>query len=495
MVRQVLREIAAHFRQRNAAFFVAILCGVIVGIIVHARGALPIALLSPTGIFVAIMALLFAVMRPQWAWLAFVAALPLEAVPLLTVEGSDVRPYQLLGTALFLALIVRRDTWRLPAMRSADIGVALFACGTLITTILRDVPLREALIIGSFVAWYALGRVFLQSWRDIRRTAVFALGTAVIIAAWSIVQGAITETVMDARVQGTFAEPNWLGMYAAVIVVMALGMRRWGVVISSVAAIMLILTVTRSAYLAAACGVIVAAALYGAAAQWQAARRFLARALTAGAVAVAVVWIGQLTRFDLIDRVASVATARQTITVACATADGAARLTTKGHIAGMAALADYRCVHIRLEEEAAWRARGAQIVTVTRPDPSIGVRAQIYARVYALWQRDWFTRFFGVGWGRADFGRDANGTPLNSSNALFAVWLGGGMVALIGVLWYAGAVIYGVWRHRASRRAALFGSVLATLACANLFNAGVLLGFVWITLAGCALASRRLVRR
>jgi hypothetical protein len=205
-----------------------------------------------------------------------------------------------------------------------------------------------------------------------------------------------------------------------------------------------------------------------------------------------IVWAFQLTTFNLADRAGSAASAEQRITVSCETPRA-----LPDTIEDVSELSAFGCRFIRLEEIPAEQLAGRFITTVLRPDPSIEVRRMIGQKTFETLRSHWL---FGIGWGNIGhiLGTDDRGAALNASNAFVEAWLGGGIMSGISFLFLWVLLPIRALRkffaqnndtdRIASRTVAVFflvswvgGTVF------NLFNSGILLGFVWVWLGSIAL--------
>jgi O-antigen ligase len=87
-------------------------------------------------------------------------------------------------------------------------------------------------------------------------------------------------------------------------------------------------------------------------------------------------------------------------------------------------------------------------------------------------------------------GKDERGASLNSSNIFLEIWLGSGILGFIAFLsvwvYIFGKSIYEFFKSN-SEILNIFSLFIATswlgLTIANLFNAGILLGFLWVYIA------------
>ena len=520
-INQYARQFARRVTVSQEALLVAANVFVVVLLVVlWQRHVLPIEDIA-TFVFLAALVALFALARPLWTWWFFVGALPLEAINLAPAEvGLAVRPYQLIGVALVLALSVRALSGRLPRRvfrwRWQDTAVVvLVAGGVLAALTAQDVraALVQAAIVASFGVWFFLARYFVRGPVTARMPLVFFLSSSAVVVGYGLWQsfviahGGVAGSVMAARPNATFSEPDWLGVFLVGVIALIYGVhavnrrtrRRitdmpWtygalGVLLLG-AYTLLIVSVVRSAWLGAACVVAVYLGQYVLQRDYRGMWNGVAVTVSALVVALICAVSIPLTTFDLAGRAQSTASGLQEITVACDTPAHARALEARGRIEHMADLADFTCRHINLEDVDAVRARGETVTHVLRPDPSHGVRRAVYARIFALLRAQWSRALVGTGWHQADLGVDAQGAHLNTSNIFLEVWLGSG---LAGVVAFVALVSSVAWRGiraltapRVSRRVWEYGvfAVLGMVAIVvpNMFNAGILLGFVWVFL-------------
>lgn len=490
-------------------------------------GAVPIASFG-TFAFVVALVVLFALHRPRWAFWFFVGSLPFEAVNVAPdALGVGVRPYQIVGAALIGALIVRGATGRLPRgmfrVQWFDWAVVAFMVGGFVAAVFGAVDtgaaLMQAVIAASFGAWYFLARYFVRGPKSAREPLYFLLASFVVVgvfALWQNLQamaGMDAGAVMSARPNATFSEPNWLGIFAVFAFAMTLCAWLYGAARVHISArvsgallgamhggfallvllevIVMVIVVSRSAWLGVGAVVVLLVGYL----VW---RRgvWLSVTVVGGTVlaslfALLIVQVAGLTQFEIASRAQS-AGGLQEITIACADVQKSVPLAEEGFVIGSVdELAGYGCAHIDLEAIDAEVAAGKTVQRVLRPDPSVGVRKDVYAKVRAELTHGavWLT---GTGWNQSwrFLGADSSGTPLNTSNLFIETWFGAGLVGLIGLVALLGQVVWrgasAALKHPVASQRALFGvaAVLGVLAIVvpNLFNAGILMGFVWVFL-------------
>lgn len=477
--------------------------------------------ISTTDFFVTV-ALIFAgaLYRPRWAFWFFVGTLPYELF-VLTPDGFPLtlRLYQVIGLAALLGTIVAvvRGRLRVPRLHVVDYSVAAIVTGGFLALLVGPAgELRETLVLASFVVLYVLVRFFIRTpAHAVRPLLFFGIATAFVVVYaiaqnWLYIHLGGGHEVMPGRPNSTFSEADWLGMF----LVFALGivystifffetpvksgtentaersLRRNFVIYSALLFLYcaIIITVARSAWLGALSVHIVFIAL----SFWRQGLfhsvRIACMTALVGLVAYGIVVSLPLTDFRLTQRAASVG-GDQTITVACDDVESATQLTSLGHVATTHELTALDCVHINLEDIAAHERSGDIVTTVTRDDPNVQVRTDTYAKVWhAISERP----VIGHGWGSSAtiLGTDASGTQLNSSNIFLEVWLGSGLLGLVGLITifcYAATmgIVSLVRTISPLRRAGAVMIILTSvgLVVTNLFNAGVFLGFLWLYFA------------
>ncbi|MFZ1626898.1 MAG: O-antigen ligase family protein, partial [Candidatus Moraniibacteriota bacterium] len=308
--------------------------------------------------------------------------------------------------------------------------------------------------------------------------------------------------VMPGRPNGSFAEPDWLGFFSVLILIFVFtALYRllksterdvvipplqifWQIFLLIPVFTALILTASRSAWLAAFVGLIVWTSVAIFSEGKNSLRRILQSVqilVITAVVALVIVIDVPLTRFDLLNRAESTATGFQEITVACETFTNLPEV-----INSIDDLRAFSCRHIDLEERALLTAAGFSIQTVQRPDPNIAIRSEIYRQT---WSEIRAHPVLGIGWGNIGviLGRDENGAAYNASNIWLEVLLGAGLLGLLGLAGVFGEIIVQAGRECFSRKSgqtqsqlALVLAVLSAFFVFNLFNAGLLIGFVWI---------------
>ena len=502
---------------------VANACFIVLVIVLYGFGKFPF----HTGdfLFLSFLFFLFSLYRPAWAFLSFVAVLPIEIVNVApSVLPMNLRPYQLFGALLTIALSVlfARRSFSLKSIRldRIDIFPFLIVIGGFLGAAAAPLPhaaLKQAVIVLSFGLLYLLGRIFIRSEDDMCMALRYLLVSSVLVAAYAIFQnlrflgGGVSFETMPGRPNGTFPEPDWLGMYLVPFGAMLFSIGQmfahkredgsrsipmvWHPILFIVFTLyfsVLLMTVARSAWLGVAAVFLVSMATF-VCRERRVRAPLMHLTATTGAflLALALVVIVPLTRFDLLGRAGSVGNGLQQITVACDSQDTMLPAT----LHSMIELSDNGCRQIDLEAIAAEKATGKSIMTISRPDPSTDIRREIYAKSFGEIRNH---PLLGIGWGSmsAILGMDENGHALNASNMFLDVWLGSGLLGLIGLLGFLGTILVRTalsFRAEHGLGSAFILSAFVGLVVVNLFNAGLLQGYVWILFAmGAMIATRKI---
>ncbi len=473
-----------------------------------------------------------ALYRPGWTFLLLVLALPLEMVNLAPPDlGVDLRPYQFLELSLLLGLLIRflsrRALPAFPKFGLPDALLLLVPIGSFLA--LPNAPsvglsFKLSLVLLSLYGLYVLGRIYLQSLDDVRKVLPFVLASGMMVLCYAIFQnvrflsGSDPFQAMPGRPDGGFPEPDWLGAYLIFLGAVLFSMfaaanhgrsfrGRVGylpVFFAGIASLtclftVLLMTVARSAWIGMFVSGVVSAGLFAFARRdTRDVGRYLGGISMAFLFSLALVVSVPLTRFDLFERATSVA-GLQEITVSC---DAGSALSGElpERISDISELGRYGCRHIDLEETDAEEAIGNSVGTVLRPDPSIGIRKDVYGVSLAEIGRH---PVLGIGWGSISriLGTDERGAGLNASNVFLEVWLGSGILGLVGLIGFFAVVFLRAARMflgsdpEAGLPRGAFPifvlSVVPGLVVFDLFNAGILLGFLWILFAAMIVSENR----
>lgn len=471
--------------------------------------------------FYSLILFLFSLWRPNLAFLLFVALLPLEMTGVTPIEWEiTLRPYQWVALFLGLALAVRfasgRLKWPLFSLNKIDISLSVFLLGVIISGIVHgEGALKQSLIVASFVYLYFLSRIFLATQEAVMQALPFFVIPATGSLLWGLLQnilflqGYSSWAVMPGRPNGTLPEPDWLGLFIIFLLSTSLawlirhlvsqkeiflqrliGPTFWCTFLF----LLLILTVSRSAWLGAGVAIFVGTAILLAPYKqpWRYQASFLLMQILAVVFGVALFLVVSipLTRFPLFDRAISTASHEQTITIACNEVVDSLPSSIE-HMEDLPAL--YGCTHINLEEIPLKKNEGKWVTTIKRPDPNVEIRSAIYAQSLAAGREH---PLLGIGWGNIGprLGVDERGASYNASNLWLEIWLGGGVIALLGFLVAMVLLVRQLKRWRESEDLWLLGLALGAALIGflvfNLFNTGLLLGFVWVYLATFSITDR-----
>lgn len=485
-------------------------------------------------IFFLALTLLLAIYRPGWAFLFFVGSIALENINLAPKElGLAIRPYQFIGSLALLGVITRlaakRLPFALPKFSRYDYLIIIFVAAGFISALFaanQTVSLKQAAIAATFAALYFLGRIFIQNISDLKKSIPFFLGSSLIVMLYGVWQNARFQRgwesfeVMPGRPNATFTEPDWLGMYLTLLIAAIYALiyyfnkksnkqeseifnfkflisklqilKTFLYTLLVLAYILLVLTVARSAWLAALATTllylfIILTDLKFNWKTWDWKEFFqIFRNLTITIIAsMGIIYFFNLTNFQLFNRAQSTASGLQKITITC---PGNLDVAIPEKINDLDELNRYGCRHIDLEEIDPEKSAGNLVMEIYRPDPNVNIRAEIYRKSWAEIQKH---PLLGIGWGNIGsiLGQDARGAGLNASNIFLEVWLGAGLLGLLAFLT--------IWVYAISRSLRKFLSEnseektlgllvllgVVALTIFNLFNAGIFLGILWLFFA------------
>ena len=146
----------------------------------------------------------------------------------------------------------------------------------------------------------------------------------------------------------------------------------------------------------------------------------------------------------------------------------------------------YGCRHINLEEIIEQKKQGNEIMEVSRPDPSLNIRSEIYKKTTVLIKDN---PIMGIGWGSISsiLGVDNNGAGLNASNLFIEVWLGSGILGFAAILLIFGYLLAASIKLflKGDRKIEAIFILISWVAIVvpNIFNSGIFLAFLWAYLA------------
>jgi O-antigen ligase len=534
---EFLEQLLNKFNKSKSYLLIANILLVFFLILLSNLGVLPI---KDTGdfLFFLILALLFSLYRPGWSFLLFIGTIALDNINLAPESlGISVRPYQFFAGITIIAILtrlaVRRLNFKLPKIIWIDWIVVIFATSGFISSLLaidKSLAFKNSIIAASFVAVYFLARVFIQNLDDLKKIIPFFLISSVLIVIYGIWQnirfthGLEGFEAMPGRPNATFTEPDWLGIYLVLLIAVLYSLVYYfnkenedsssqisnfkfqisnkilnykyqilNFLFLTLSFSLLIITVSRSAWLGVAAvtvSFLIMTLIKDR--QWNKFFKRLGFIATAIIISIGLVYVFNLTSFQLFNRVQSTGTGLQKITVSCALTDceqmdciDQKELKPGSIINSINDLDKYNCRHINLEDMQKEKALGNEIVEVYRTDPNVNIRSQIYQK---SWNQIKNHTIFGLGWGNIGeiLGKDERGSSLNSSNIFFETWLGAGIVGLVALMaiWvYILTTSIKLFR-KSSLGESSFGLFLflgtVSLLIPNLFNAGIFMGILWL---------------
>lgn len=489
-------------------------------------------------IFFAFLILALALYRPGWVFLFFVGTIMLENVNLAPAElGIAVRPYQFFGGLAILALgirfLTRKLNFKLIKLNVYDWLVILLGAASLVSAIFSNnvgVSLKQSIVLMSFIFLYFLTRNYLQTTEDIKKVVPFFLSSSIVVALYSVWQnvrfarGLSSFEVMPGRPNGTFAEADWLGMFVTCVIAVIYGLIYWTrnkkqetntkqisnykfqitnkfsiseflilklalYLMLTASYLVLILSVSRSAWL----GALMVTFIFLMTVftnlkfspkkwQWKKTAQIKIPIIFSILLSVAVVYAFNLTRFELGNRLQSTGSGQQEITVSCDAGSDVPR-----SIVDISELDGFNCRHINLEDVGNEKISGRVITRAYRNDPNVDIRGEIYKK---SWTEIKNNLILGIGWGNISevLGKDERGAGLNSSNIFLETWLGAGIFGFFAfILIWLGVVVRSLklflndsFEMKAAGMFLILGSV--AIIVPNLFNAGLMLGFLWLFL-------------
>ncbi|EKD58622.1 MAG: hypothetical protein ACD_56C00083G0001 [uncultured bacterium] len=480
-------------------------------------------------VFFFLLAMVLGLYRPGWTFAFFVGTLALENINLAPASiGLSLRPYQFFGIITIISLAIQFSTKRLafpfPKWRWYDALPLIFALAGMLSSIGSlngAVSFKQSIVAASFVALYFLTRIYVQSFEDLKRVAPFFLSSSLVVIFYGIWQnirflaGRVSYEIMPGRPNGTFTEPDWFGVYlvfllAAVLAIIYAVSKKSSqhvrefpmtgdrllmtkVCIKQAALyfglflifISLTLTVSRSAWVGAAfviVGFLKMILTNGSIkfSEWKWKKFARHSSYVVISIAISLLVSLQLTNFQIFDRVQSTG-GLQKVTVSC---EQGTLLKTESVIGSIGELTQYGCKFINLEEIEIEKAADFEVFEIKRPDPTVGIRAQIYEKSIGQIKSN---PIFGIGWGSISdiLGKDESGAGLNASNIFLEVWLGSGivgflsLVVLLSYILIKSSIQYLSNGIKDKTPVAFVALGLFAIIIPNLFNSGIFLGFVW----------------
>jgi hypothetical protein len=424
-------------------------------------------------VFLSILALLVALYKPRWIFFLFVGSLAFENIILASgFLPVQLRPYQFLGGVLILAIAILFVSKQLKfkILKPTWIDWTIFSLVplsflSLLNSPVKNISLKNNLVLASFILLYFLIRNFLRNRSDLLKTAFFFFGSFFVVATYGFYQvfadkflayrqagGAKSFEVMFGRPNSTFAEPDWLGIYLGFALAVFLGFifyfsrhkqktflsRKYVLFVLDVLVfldiILIILTLSRSAWVGSAAVIffylLTLMPKHGPASDgkhipgWKGFYREAIIVLSIIVLSFVAIHFGKISKFDILDRARSTATNEQKITIACE--NGA---TIPQIVSSTDELRKYDCRHINLEEIDSYKSQGKIVAETFRQDPNVMTRSAIYQKSWKIISEH---PLLGVGFGTItqSLGTDERGTGLNESNVFLQVWAGCGILGL-----------------------------------------------------------------
>lgn len=380
----------------------------------------------------------------------------------------------------------------------------------------QEASLKMALILATFVGLFWLSRNLTQTIREKSEAFWFFFLGSFPVLFFGFYQAVafrlnwLSFQVFTGRVNGTFTEPDWLGMYLTVVLAMLLWLRfilinakreimignfqakKIGLILVDIYFFfvfwLLYLTVARSAWLGFMTVLFFYLLIVLIKSPVARFARFLREGFFLAIVIILVILVtnwSQLSTFHFADRASSSISGLQLITISCER-----EVDLPDQIQSINQLEQFNCRHIDLEEIEAERRDNRMIDEIYRPDPNINIRKAIYGDI---WQKIKEQPWTGYGLASSSFflGTDNHGNGFNSSNLLLEIWfsmgIGGLLIAIIvfGYLFFVAIrVILTVSIDEGSFKLAFFTLLsLVAVAIPNFFNSGLMLAFFWFYLA------------
>jgi len=493
-----------------------------------------------------IVGFILAAMNPRLLLWLFLAMVPLEIV-IVSPDWMPIslRPYQLFGVLAILAVIFGWWTgkldFKLLSFRKicllcaigknkkckVDAGqkefglfdrivffLPIFAFLSLINSPQPGLSLRLAIILVSFEALYWLVRNYTQNRHDLFEALwFFAIGTIVALL-FGFYQGLANKLgipsfgVFAERVNGTFTEPDWFGMFLAILAsiilwfrLMLLG-RKDDTMIGQMPVVkvlkwasagdlflifsLILLTVSRSSWLGLIAVLGIYILLVGKCTKKVKLKisKTSSEALVlivVAALAVVFIWGTGLSKFHFFNRAASSVSGEQLITISCQK-----NSQVPDRINSTDELMQYGCMFIDLEQIETEKSNGREVRQVLRPDPNVNIRKEIYSR---SWKEIKKHPVLGQGLGTSGLvlGTDENGSAYNASNIFLETWLSLGFGGLLSLVLFFAYPLYwcakNLWENKRKLESSFILLTAFAVLVPNLFNSGLLLGVFWVWLA------------
>jgi hypothetical protein len=497
--------------------------------------------------FFAVIGLILALYRPGWAFLFFIGTIALESINIAPVNFPiAIRPYQFFGAITIIAVAIRlfskRLSFKLLKLQWFDYLFLIFAVASFVSSLFamnRGLAIKQSIILLSFIFLYFLVRNYIQTLEDLKKVIPFFLSSSIIVIFYGIwqniafIKGLNSFEIMPGRPNATFMEADWLGIFLVLLIAViysiiffchsersevelrnlknildpsaspaarerrdSLRMTGYYILLIPIY-ILLILTVSRSAWLGAGIVTIIFLKIVLTQAsrhfrnwQWKEFLKQFGLIILTGIISLLCVYVFHLTNFQLFNRAQSSASGLQKITISCPSKSDFDLVPEK--IENILQLENYKCRQINLEDIGKEKAAGNIVEEIYRQDPNVGIRSQIYQK---SWNEIKKHPIVGIGWGNIGsiLGTDERGASLNSSNIFLEVWLGSGIIGLLAFLTILGYIfiksLRGLFSDDFERKLVGSFTILGFfgLLIPNMFNAGIFLGILWVFLGISAL--------
>jgi len=475
--------------------------------------------------FFAIITFVFFLYRPGWGFLFFVGTIALENINLAPESfGIIIRPYQLIGSLVILSVAFRffskKLYFNLPKFGWYDYALLVVVFSgffSIFNASDKIFSFKLAIIFASFFVFYYLTRVYIQNSEDIKRVIPFFISSGVAIIFygiwqnWQFISNLTNFETMPGRPNATFTEADWLGIflvlfisvvYALIYLVSSSKFQASNQIqnpnfkiqnlvlyfLLIISYLILILTVSRSAWLGAFFSLIIFLWIIFTDLRmkkwhWKETISIKLGIILSLIISIATVHVLHLTNFQLTNRIQSTGTGLQKITISC---QPNLDCIVPQTIESESDLNSCGCHHINLEEIDTEKSKGYIIEEIYRKDPNVQTRKEIYQK---SWHEIKNHPILGIGWGSIGsvLGKDARGSGLNSSNIFLEIWLGSGIIGFLAFIIFWVNIIFNAIKNyyfsseilQKSINLFIIISWLGLTVC-NLFNAGTLLGFLWV---------------
>ncbi len=446
--------------------------------------------------------------------------------------------------AIIIRLLTKRLNFKLTKLVLYDFLVIILGIASFLSVVgsqNKGVSLKQSVVVASFIFLYLLVRNYVQTTDDLKKVIPFFLSSSVVVMLYGVWQNVrflhnlSSFEVMPGRPNASFTEADWLGIFLVLLLAAIYSLIYYfnkdsddSSIISNfefrilnqfsinkflifkiglylfitLIYVSLILTVSRSAWLGALGVTFIFLFVIFTNLKWNFKnwewRKTIAIKITiiiSFILSLAIVYVFHLTNFQLGNRVQSTGTGLQKITISCRATDcmaqtdclGDLQIKPNSNIDDISELEKFACHHINLEEVDSEKAKGNFVTEVYRKDPNVSVRSEIYGKVWGLIK---LHPLLGIGWGNVSsyLGTDERGAGLNASNIFLEVWLSAGLLGLLSfiAIWIfilAAALKKFLQKDTNTKAIGLFVLLgFFAILIPNLFNSGILLGFLWLFL-------------